>query len=302
MKISELKKAAMTRLRRYGNRPYKLAFFTFAIFMAAQLLVQAISFAVSGYEGGEGLSGMGRASLLQTGESLLATVVQVLAPLWMLGFTAAVLSFMDWKDPEDKVLLTGLRRMWPFCKYYMILTIAGFFLTMALILPLSFLIAVTPWVDDLVVAMDGFSQGMETLPQGVNIAGVLILVFVILAVVLVVIGYFSYRLRFVNYMILSGWIGVIHAMLTSFYMTRGDVWTMFKLDLSYWWYYLAEAALAAVYILGTALGIHLGMSYSAAFWVSFLVYALASMGLNALVQPRITAAQVLIYRTATGRD
>ncbi len=301
MQISQLKRAAVTRLRRYGNRPYRLAFFAFAIAMAAQLLVDSMAFAVSSYQGGEGLSGMGSATFLQTVQELLGTAVQVLAPLWTLGFTAAIMAFMDWQDPADTVLLTGLRRWWEFLKLYLLEGILMFFLLMAVIMPISFLYALTPW-----------AEGMATIPdpEGMSDGAFLAAAFeaaapffvILLLALIVVLLFIFYRLRFTNYMILHGWIGVMSAMTTSFALTKGRVWTMIKLDLSYWWYYLASGLLMGAYIAVPLLGLDLGFSYNTIFWLTYAVYALGSLALDVFALPRITAANVLIYRGAVGKD
>ncbi len=301
MKISELKRAAVTRLRRYGNRPYKLAFFTFAIAMAAQLLVDSMAFAVVSYQGGEGLSGMGSASFLQTMHELLSIAVQVLSPLWTLGFTAAIMAFMDWQDPADTVLLTGLRRWWEFLKLYLLEGILMFFVLLAVIMPISFLYALTPWAGGLMAIPEQGTVSDAEFFAAVFENAAPFLVILALALILVL-AFISYRLRFTNYMILHGWIGVMSAMTTSFALTKGRVWTMLKLDLSYWWYYLASGALAGVYIAVPLLGYDLGFSYNTIFWLTYAVYALGSLALDVFALPRITAANVLIYRGAVGKD
>ena len=302
MKISELKRAAVTRLRRYGNRPYKLAFFAIAIALAAQFLVDAMGFWVLNYQGGEGLSGMGSATTLQTVHELLSTVVSVLSPLWTLGLTAAIMAFMDWQDPQDTVLLTGLRRWWEFLKLYLLEGILMFFVLMAVIMPITYLYALTPWADQLAtIDLEKFGNDDTALILAVIDAAAPLMILYVLAALAALVP-ISYRLRFTNYMILHGWIGVMSAMTTSFALTKGRVWTMFKLDLSYWWYYLASGLLMGVYIAVVLLGYNLGFSFNTIFWLCYVVYALGSLALDVFAQPRITAANVLIWRGAVGKD
>lgn len=301
MKISELKRAAVTRLRRYGKRPYKLAFYSVAIALAAQFLVDAMGFWVLNYQGGEGLDGMGSVTMLQTVHELLSTASSLLTPLWTLGFTAAIMTFMDWQDPADTVLLTGLRRWWEFLKLYLLEGILMFFVLMAVIMPITYLYALTPWAKDLANIPDPEIVGEVKFVAAVVDAATPLLILYALALIAVLVP-ISYRLRFTNYMILHGWIGVMSAMTTSFALTKGRVWTMFKLDLSYWWYYLASGLLMGVYIAVVLLGYNLGFSFNTIFWLCYVVYALGRLALDVFAQPRIAAANVLIWRGAVGKD
>ena len=301
MKIFELKRASLTRLRRYGKRPYRLAFYSVAIALAVQLLVDAMGYWVATYQGGEGLDGMGSVTMIQTVHELLSTASSLLTPLWTLGFTAAIMAFMDWQDPQDTVLLKGLRRWWEFLKLYLLEGILMFFLMMAVIMPITYLYALTPWAKDLMNIPDPEIVGeVKFVAAAVDAAAPLLILY---ALAFLVVGmFFAYRLRFTNYLILNGWIGVWSAMVTSFQMTKGYVWTMIKLDLSFWWYYLATGVLMGAYVAVVLLGLDLGFSFHSVFWLCCVLYALGSLALDVFAKPRIVAANVLIFRSATGKD
>ena len=294
MKIFELKRASLTRLRRYGKRPYKLAFYSVAIALAVQLLVDAMGYWVATYQGGEGLDGMGSVTMIQTVHELLSTASSLLTPLWTLGFTAAIMAFMDWQDPQDTVLLKGLRRWWEFLKLYLLEGILMFFLMMAVIMPITYLYALTPWAKDLMNIPDPEIVGeVKFVAAAVDAAAPLLILY---ALAFLVVG------MFFAYLILNGWIGVWSAMVTSFQMTKGYVWSMIKLDLSYWWYYLLTGVLMGVYVAVVMLGYNLGYSYNTIFWLAYAAYALGSLALDVFAKPRIVAANVLIFRSATGKD
>lgn len=301
MKIFELKRASLTRLRRYGKRPYKLAFYSVAIALAVQLLVDAMGYWVATYQGGEGLDGMGSVTMIQTVHELLSTVVSVLSPLWTLGFTAAIMAFMDWQDPQDTVLLKGLRHWWEFLKLYLLEGILMFFLMMAVIMPITYLYALTPWAKDLMNIPDPEIVGeVKFVAAAVDAAAPVLILY---ALAFLVVGmFFAYRLRFTNYLILNGWIGVWSAMVTSFQMTKGYVWSIIKLDLSFWWYYLLTGVLMGVYVAVVMLGLDLGFSFHTVFWLCCVLYALGVLALDVFAKPRIVAANVLIFRSATGKD
>lgn len=301
MKIYELKRASLTRLRRYGKRPYKLAFYSVAIALAVQLLVDAMGYWVTTYQGGEGLDGMGPVTMIQTVHELLSTASSLLTPLWTLGFTAAIMAFMDWQDPQDTVLLKGLRRWWEFLKLYLLEGILMFFLMIAVSMPIGFLVSLTPWGREPVNLPDPEIVGeVKYIAAAVDAAAPLLILY---ALAFLVVGmFFAYRLRFTNYLILNGWIGVWSAMVTSFQMTKGYVWTMIKLDLSFWWYYLLFGVLMGAYVAVVLLGLDLGFSFHSVFWLCCVLYALGSLVLDVFAKPRIVAANVLIFRSATGKD
>lgn len=301
MKIFELKRASLTRLRRYGKRPYRLAFYSVAIALAVQLLVDAMGYWVATYQGGEGLDGMGSVTMIQTVHELLSTASSLLTPLWTLGFTAAIMAFMDWQDPQDTVLLKGLRRWWEFLKLYLLEGILMFFLMIAVSMPIGFLVSLTPWGREPVNLPDPEIVGeVKFVAAAVDAAAPLLILY---ALAFLVVGmFFAYRLRFTNYLILNGWIGVWSAMVTSFQMTKGYVWSMIKLDLSYWWYYLLTGVLMGVYVAVVLLGYNLGYSYNTIFWLCCVLYALGVLALDVFAKPRIVAANVLLWRSATGKD
>ena len=299
MKISELKRASLTRLRRYGKRPYQLAFYVFGLVMAAQILMAGLSVWVSTYQGGEGLDGMGSAALLETVEELLSTVVEVFSPLWTMGFTAAMMVFMDWQEPENKVLLTGIRRWWSFLKLYLLEGILVTLICFVVIMPVSYLYALSPWADALadLPNLDSMSDAEFLMAAFEAAAPMLIIYGLVLLAVLVPL---FYRLRFAQYLILQGWIGVMNAMTTSFALTKGRVWSMVKLDLSYWWYYLAVFALSGGYLAVSLL--ELNMHPLALYGISTVIYAASYLALSVFATPRIQAANVLLYRGAVGKD
>jgi uncharacterized membrane protein len=58
----------------------------------------------------------------------------------------------------------------------------------------------------------------------------------------------SYRLRMVDYVLLDHpKNGAFFAVRTSLFMTRRNCWNLFKLDLSFWWFYLLELLIVAIY-------------------------------------------------------
>ena len=298
MKISQLKKAARLRMKPQGKKPYELAFFVFSIAIAAQFCVDAIGFGVSSYQGGQGLDGMGTASLLQTVEELLSTVLQFIRPFWMLGFTAAVMAFLNWQDASRDTLFTGLRRLFPLLRLYLLEGVITILVAIVVYFPAICLYAMTPWASSLIKAIREDPSFMDNIPALMEAATPMVVIYgIVIAIAMIPV---MYRLRFSQYLLLSGHNGALFAMVTSFRLTKGRMWTICKLDLSYWWYYLATGLLVGVYIAVPLLSSQLGLTAAGAFWLSSGVYALGSLALEALAQPRITAVNVLLYRCAIG--
>lgn len=83
-----------------------------------------------------------------------------------------------------------------------------------------------------------------------------------------------YRLRMTNYCLLEGYRkGALMAMGESIRMTKGKALSLFKLDLSFWWFYLGQMVCAAVMygdVILPKLGVTLPWSQTANFYVFYI--------------------------------
>ena len=92
-----------------------------------------------------------------------------------------------------------------------------------------------------------------------------------------------YRFRMTNFCLLEGYRkGALAATVESFRMTRGKGFALFKLDLSYWWFYLGQMVCAAV-MYGDQILPGMGISLPWNETVSYFVFYIAALALEAVL-------------------
>lgn len=300
MNISQLKSDAMSRMRSAGKKPYQLTFFSVAVSVAAAVLAGVVSAVVSNYQGGEGLSGMDTASMLQALEELLNIVIQLATPFWAVGLVAALFAFSQGEDAGKSTLLEGFRRFFPFLRLYLMKALLVIAISTLVLLPAMIIFSATPWFFNLQNAIltnpeIGDNQELFLLLRKDAIPLLVIYGAMLLAVLVPLL----YRLRFADYFIITGMKSALLAMTTSFRMTKGRLTTLIMLDISFWWYYLGSAVLLVVCYLDMAasvLGFRLNMDAQTAYWVCYLCYAAGHLALETFARPRVEGANVLLFR------
>ena len=297
MNISQLKSDALRCMRAAGKKPYQLTFLSVAVSVAAAVIVGLVGTAVSNFQGGEGLSGMGPASMLQALEHFLNMIVQLLSPFWAVGLVAALFAIAHGHYADNGTLLEGFRSFFPFLRLYLLkfmLMIAVVTLTCVVSVFLYFL---TPWAANLEAAV---AENPDILENVERITKEMLPFMAIYAVLLLaVLVPLVYRLRFAEYFLITGWKGAMMAMTASFRLTKGRVKTLFMLDLSFWWYYLGSALLLGVCDLDVIVGLfghRLNMDAQAAYWVCYLCYAAGHLALETFARPRVEGANALLFR------
>jgi uncharacterized membrane protein len=109
----------------------------------------------------------------------------------------------------------------------------------------------------------------------------------------------SFWFRMVNYVIIDKpGMGAIAALRESRKMMRGNCLKLLKLDLSFFWYY---AALAAVTAIGNAdlwlpmFGVTLPMSADVAYFVFYAVFLVLQFGIYYFLRNRVEVSYALAY-------
>jgi len=108
-----------------------------------------------------------------------------------------------------------------------------------------------------------------------------------------------YPLRLANYLLLDGQTHrAIEAMMVSFQLLRRNLKLLFRVDLSFWWYYVLEGLLLAVCYLDMvlpALGIVLPIEGNLLFFLCYVVYLLGSTGLEIWAGPLLHTTYAGVY-------
>lgn len=248
------------------DNAYRLTLLHSAVAFGANLLVLLIGFVLTRQaDNMVGLSGIGSRSVLLTAQTVLTYALVLAMPFWNLGYTYAALGFARREYREFPSLAEGFRRFFP--------ALRMFLLQLALILGVSYLClqAATvlymlfPWSDGLFAMAE---QLMSDPTATIDAAAVeallpsLIPVYVLFAGLLA--GFLLpilYRLRLAAFALMDKATRARDAFRRSAVAMKGNRFALFKLDVSFWWYYgllLLTGALTYGDAVLSALGIPIG--------------------------------------------
>lgn len=281
-----LRCAAAEALSQASFHPGKLALIHTGAAAALSLLLTVINLFLADQIGETGgLSGIGLRSVLTTAQSTLGILSAVLLPFWEMGFLFAAMKMARKESATPMDLFQGFRRFGPVLRLFL-LEILLYFSIMILSANIgSFLFMLTPFAQPLAEIMssitpENITATMETAMDTLMEAAVPM--YVIIGIVLAALAIpVLYRFRMARYLILDEpKLGALQALGTSHKLMRHNRWSLFRLDLSLWWYYLLTvlcAVLAYSDALLPTLGITLPFSETAALLLSFGLYCIAQL-------------------------
>ncbi len=289
MFIQDLKQYAARKVSQAGSIPRRLIFINTAVALAGAILSSLVGQLVAVYQGSEGLSGMGLASLLLTVNQSLDLAVQLVLPFWTVGVVSAMLAVVRTGEAGMKELTVGIRRFPVFLRLQLLQTILVVLLALVLNTPAMMLYMLSP-----------FGANVNPDASEALLTAQMVPFFVIyLLLILIVMVPVSYRLRLTNFYILTGCNSALVAMLTSAQQMKGKVWTLVRLDLSFWWYHLGSFLLVGICYLDLLLGL-LGASLpwggNTGYWVCYLLYAVGHLALETAARPWVEGANVCFFQ------
>lgn len=219
-----------------------------------------------------GLSGMGTSAIFQTAKTTLVTAANLLLPFWEIGILYTSIRVTRRQAAEFPHLTQGFRRFGPVLRYYFLLVLIYFGLAMLLsnfIPVLTVLIPIPAELQNTLASIDPAVVSdpvalMELIPQEQLLSYFLPITVLFMLLYGGVLVYITYRFRMSQYLLVDDpAMNALPALLASNQMTKGHKWSLCKLDLSFWWYYLLQLAVAAI-AFGPELlelaGIDLGLS------------------------------------------
>ncbi len=243
------------------------------------LLVSALNFALeSGIANTGGLQGMGLRSILTTIQTLLPLVIMVLTPFWGFGYTRSAMGLARKEDTPNATLLFGFRKFFPALGLITLTYLVYLVLAITCVYGGTILLSFTPLAEpvyELMLTADPTAIDpnllLETMAPMLIICGVAYVGLLIPT---------TYRLRLSTYFMLDG-TSPFRSLLSSFRATRGNGFALFRMDLGFWWYYLAQLLLALV-AYGDQLLPHLGIHINETV-AYFLFYGLSQLATLALM-------------------
>lgn len=251
-----------------------------------------------------GLSGIGLRSILSTAQSVLSTSSSILFPFWSFGYIAVTLRFARRETATDSSLLDGFRRFRPVFRLllleFLIYAAIGFLCFQIVSTVLSFTPLAAPVYAVLEGSQDMLLSGVidDRTLQAVTEAIMPILIIIGIVCVIVMIPV-SYRLRLAPLCIMDiPGCRARQAIRMSFRLMRRNSMALFRLDLSFWWFYLMKLLVSFLCygeVFLPMLGITLPFSYEVSFFTFYIASLLVQFCLLYACSNKIQTTYALFY-------
>ena len=293
------KETARELLEQASHDPKKSALLYAGASVIFSLLCAAVSYFLGvAADNAGGLSGLAMRSLLQSAQSVISMASTVILLLWQFGLVSAALSYSRSENVDHHNLLDGFRMWGPILRMSLLVLIVVIGVFMACSYISTFLFMLSPVSNTLYEKMGALENaGQEIVVDDQLIIQMLpymwglMIIFVLL---LIIIGLpVFYRYRLCEFAIMDGAAGARAAIRESKRLSINHRMGMFKLDLSFWWFYLLQGLVASVAYVDMILpltGITLPIPAEGIFWITY--------GLSLGLQFLITWKFALYYQTA----
>ena len=295
--------AARELLSRAGQKRQILLVYC-GILLAANLLTTGLDLGLSAMMSRSGgLGNLGTRSLLSTFQTLLPLANTLVLLVLDLGLLAAMLRISRGQFTSPQTLRTGLARFFPMLRLillqipiYLALGVLATYAAMMLFFVTPLSNAAMELLTPIVTAGASSQQVMDMLlTDEAFLAGFLQAIIPMYIIVLVLLlGLMipvSYRLGMAKLVILDDpRAGAFRAVSESLKMTRRNCMAFFKLDLSFWWYYLLTLVVSVLSMAESFLPLSEAMGwllYGAALLLQTLIYY--------FLRPRLEVSRCLIY-------
>lgn len=286
--IKNLKGDARNRLERVSGDPRVLILLHTGVIVLLNLLVSGLNMILDQQIGNTGgLSGLGTRSVLESLQSMLSYMTVLFTPFWSAGFLYSIIRLSRDGTANPKSILEGFRRFPSIILLNLNKLLLTLFAATTITYIASYIFMLTPFSNELseitaalyesgsLLSADG-AVNLQAIAPDVLLHAAIPMFIIFFILFLPVYAFISYSLRLSTYLVMEGnRISGFLAMMLSFRMMKGHRFQMFKLDLSFWWYYVIEALLTVILYLDMILpllGITLPFNPTIVFFVLLVVY------------------------------
>lgn len=300
-----LKETARQRLLTAAYDPQKLILVFVGASAAVMLLVTGLNFLLNQQIAGTGgLGGVGTRAMLQTAMEMLQLAASLVTPFWTMGYLACVLRIVRGERFDLTDLLTGFRHFGPVLR--LTLLYSGYFLMLAFLCfyPSMLVFSMTPFAAPLMEIMEPLVQtGADIVPDDATLAAatdaMMPMMILYVLVFLAVAAPHFYRFRLAYFALLDDpKAGALAALGRSTLMMRGKRLDLLKLDVSFWWFYVLDGLTVAL-CYGDAilmwLGISLPIASDGAYFLFYVLYLAAQLGLYVWARNRVECTYAVGY-------
>lgn len=264
--------------------------------------------------GTSGLSGIGPRTILETMQTILQTTTSLALPFWEFGYLFMLLRLERGQDASFSTLLGGFRHFGPVLRFIILQALLYIGLGFLVFYPSLMIFTATPLSGKFMNVMEpillsGTAPDPYTLLQDPAIFAaisealrpMLILysaVYFLCAVPLV------YRLRLAQLALVDNPAqGAGKALRKSARLMKRNCIRLFKLDLSFWWFYLLEGVMTVICYgdqIAPMLGIRLPFGEDMAYIVFYALNLVGQVALYYFARNYVMATYAAVYDTLNG--
>lgn len=300
-----LKVKAANRLKT-GKEPQKVVLIYAAILAAAALAENLASYLLDGQiSQAVGLQGMNTRAVLSTANVVVTIAQLLLVEGLALGYCAAMLRIARGQYASGSTLKAGLERLWLLVRTRLLEGVILTAMSFALCMVVVNIYMLTPFSNRLVLSMVPLAEAGELTTEAMlslwSTAYQVLLPVTILYVVALIplLWYFSAVYRLVDYLLIEKpQLGALGALRESRRRMRGSKRMLLRVDLSFWWYYLLQAATKALLYPGlilAALGVTLSVSPTVFLVAALVIYLAADFAVRYFFSNRVAVTYALFY-------
>lgn len=295
-----LKKKASNRLQS-GNDPKKVVLVYAGIVALSSLVVTVVQDLLdSQISQTGGIQNIGTRSMLTTADTVLTIAQLLLVMCLTLGYTGSMLRIARGQYASPNSLKAGGERIWVLLRtrllQMLIMTAAAFALcflvvNVCLLTPLS----------NRVIAVMGTVSAEELLSNGLALiafySAMLPIILIYLVALVPLLWYFSCTYRMVDYLLIDRpQLGAFGVLRESRRMMQGNMKMMFRVDLSFWWYYLLQALVSVLVYLNMVLApFAIGLPPEVLYWGTVVLYLAADFALRYFFSNKVAVTYALFY-------
>lgn len=295
-----LKKKASNRLQS-GNDPKKVVLVYAGIVALSSLVVTVVQDLLdSQISQTGGIQNIGTRSMLTTADTVLTIAQLLLVMCLTLGYTGSMLRIARGQYASPNSLKSGGERIWVLLRtrllQMLIMTAAAFALcflvvNVCLLTPLS----------NRVIAVMGTVSAEELLSNGLALialySAMLPIILIYLVALVPLLWYFSCTYRMVDYLLIDRpQLGAFGVLRESRRMMQGNMKMMFRVDLSFWWYYLLQALVSVLIYLNMVLApFAIGLPPEVLYWGTVVLYLAADFALRYFFSNKVAVTYALFY-------
>lgn len=304
----ELKTFAAERLAN-ARDPKRITMLYAGLTLALTALVTILNYVLGlQIDQSGGLGNIGTRTVLSTLQTMLPLAQSVVHMCLNVGFLAAMLRIARGQYVSPQTLRLGFDRFWVLLRCFVIKSLimtsvvfAGVYLGIMLYMlsPLSNSVVelLMPYLTDVSILDSGIVLEDAVYTQFAQMVWPAYLICGVIVAVLGLPILYSYRMA--DYVIIDRpALGAMAALRESRSMMRGNRVSLFKLDVSMWWYYLALTA-ATVVCYGDMflplLGIDLPWSADVSYFVFYALYLALTFGIYYTMLDRVEVSYGLAY-------